>query len=439
MNRKINFIISYLLFVFILSISLFFISCKKENNTNGDNNDNPNNPPTASFTINPSSGPFTTNFLFDASASSDNESPATEIKVRWDWQNDGTWDTEYSAVKTANHQYSAEGTYVTALEVVDVPGLTNTTTKGLNVFGSGADTLIVLTGTESAVTQTTANCLGEIAVLGNLEILLHGHCWSVFPYPDINDTKTNLGPTSTVGEFTSNLTGLIESLTYYVRAYATNTEGTFYGDEISFQTATSGNGSPCEGTPTVTDADGNVYNTVQINSFCWMRENLKVGTKINSTKNQTYNGIVEKYCYDNNELYCDIFGGLYQWDEMMQYVSNEDNQGICPDGWHLPTFTEFEELKNFASQGDYAYSLISMGAASGSTNETGFSALMAGYLSYIPHGFTDFKFSTSFWTTKKYFTGDARFDFFLDNASFVGFGTPDKAIGNSVRCVKDSE
>jgi uncharacterized protein (TIGR02145 family) len=438
MNKKINFFVYVLLFVFILSIT-FLNSCKKENDTNGNNNDNPNNPPTASFTINPSSGLVTTNFLFDASASSDNESLVTELKVRWDWENDGTWDTEYSTVKTANHQYSDEGTYVVVLEVIDVPGLTKTTTKTLNVFGSGADTLIILTGTESAITQTTANCLGEIAVLGSLEVLQHGHCWSIFANPDINDTKTNLGPTATIGEFTSNLTGLIESLTYNVRAYATNTEGTFYGDEINFQTVSSGNGNPCAGTPTVTDADGNVYNTVQINNFCWMRENLKIGTKINSIENQTDNGTVEKYCYDNNELYCDIFGGLYQWDEMMKYVSNEDNQGICPDGWHLPTFTEFEELKNFASLGDYAYSLVSMGAASGSTNETGFSALMAGYLSYIPHEFTDMNISTSFWTTKKYFTGDARFDFFLDNTSLVGFGTPVKAIGNSVRCVKNTE
>jgi len=439
MNKKINFFVSGLLFVFFLSISFFYISCKKENDTNGNNNDNPNNPPTASFTINPSSGLVTINFLFDASSSSDNESPATELKVRWDWENDGTWDTEYSTVKTANHQYSDEGTYVVALEVIDVPGLTNTTTKTLNVFGSGTDTLIILTGTESAVTQTTANCLGEIAVLGSLEILQHGHCWSILPSPDINDTKTNLGPTVTAGEFTSNLTGLIESLNYYVRAYATNTEGTFYGDEINFQTASSGNGNPCAGAPTVTDADGNVYNTVQINNLCWMRENLKVGTKINSIENQTDNGTVEKYCYDNNELYCDVFGGLYQWDEMMQYVSNEDNQGICPNGWHLPTFTEFEELKNFALQGDYVYSLISMGADSGSTNETGFSALMAGYLSYIPHEFTGINISTNFWTTKKYFTGDARFDFFLDDASLFGFGTPVKATGNSVRCVKDSK
>ena len=74
-----------------------------------------------------------------------------------------------------------------------------------------------------------------------------------------------------------------------------------------------GGGNPCPGTPTVTDADGNVYNTVQIGGQCWMRENLRVGTQINGNTEMTNNSIIEKYCYDDDPENCEAFGGMYQW------------------------------------------------------------------------------------------------------------------------------
>ena len=46
----------------------------------------------------------------------------------------------------------------------------------------------------------------------------------------------------------------------------------------------------------------------------------------------TNNGIIEKYCYDNNPANCAIYGGLYQWNEMMQYTTQQGAQGICPNG-----------------------------------------------------------------------------------------------------------
>jgi uncharacterized protein (TIGR02145 family) len=101
---------------------------------------------------------------------------------------------------------------------------------------------------------------------------------------------------------------------------------------------------PCPGTPTVT-WEGQVYNTIQIMSQCWLKENLNVGTMINGTQNQTNNGILEKYCYDNSTANCTQFGGLYQWSEMMQYTTNQGAQGICPAGWHIPTDEEWKVLE----------------------------------------------------------------------------------------------
>lgn len=101
---------------------------------------------------------------------------------------------------------------------------------------------------------------------------------------------------------------------------------------------------PCPGTPTVT-YEGQVYNTIQIFSQCWLKENLNVGIMINGTQDQTNNSITEKYCYENNPDSCTKYGGLYQWNEMMQYTTQRGTQGICPPGWHLPTDEEWKVLE----------------------------------------------------------------------------------------------
>jgi len=91
--------------------------------------------------------------------------------------------------------------------------------------------------------------------------------------------------------------------------------------------------------------EGQNYTTVEIGTQCWMSENLNVGTRIDGITNQTDNSTIEKYCLDNNSLKCDTFGGLYQWDEMMQYITTEGAQGVCPTGWHIPTDSEFKSLE----------------------------------------------------------------------------------------------
>jgi len=138
-----------------------------------------------------------------------------------------------------------------------------------------------------------------------------------------------------------------------VRAYATNSQGTGYGDEENFITEIeSGN--------TVTDYDGNVYQTVQIGSQVWMAENLKVthyadGSAIPLVESNSawdYLGYSDKaYCwYDNSTANRDSYGGLYTWATVMDgAVSSTTNpsgvQGVCPDGWHLPSDPEWKQLE----------------------------------------------------------------------------------------------
>jgi len=112
-------------------------------------------------------------------------------------------------------------------------------------------------------------------------------------------------------------------------------------DTYAFQFATN---IPCPGIPTV-EYEGQVYNTIQICSQCWLKENLNVGTMISADDHMGDNEIIEKYCYDNNPVNCDTFGGLYQWNEMMQYIEAQGAQGICPPGWHVPTDDEWKILE----------------------------------------------------------------------------------------------
>ncbi len=79
-----------------------------------------NLPPIPSFTVTPTSGWTGTIFQFDASGSSDRETPADSLQVRWDWENDGTWDADWDTTKTASHQYPISGTYSPQLEVSDL-------------------------------------------------------------------------------------------------------------------------------------------------------------------------------------------------------------------------------------------------------------------------------------------------------------------------------
>jgi len=124
---------------------------------------------------------------------------------------------------------------------------------------------------------------------------------------------------------------------------------------------------------------GKTYNTVQIGLQCWLKENLDVGTMIRVNKEQTNNNIIEKYCYDDNINNCNKYGGLYQWNEAMQYVTKGGVQGICPIGWHIPTKTEFETLEINVNKDGNALKEIGQGTGKAAgTNSSGFSALLAG-------------------------------------------------------------
>lgn len=196
-------------------------------------------------------------------------------------------------------------------------------------------------------------------------------------------------------------------------------------------------GSACPGTATV-DYGGKTYHTIQIGDQCWLKENLDVGTIRSGGQSQSNNGVIEKYCYNNSSANCTAYGGLYQWNEAMQYSTAEGAQGICPAGWHIPTNSEYLALKTTVDGSANAIKEVGQGASSGKgTNTSGFSALYAGY--YNGSAFSGIGASTYFWSSSEQSSSSARYmtpNYYSDYLDPYGYDS--KTLVFSVRCLKDN-
>ncbi len=108
-------------------------------------------PPEASFTVTPIAGDITTTFQVDASASSDLEDPSTALAVRWDWENNGIWDTTWTTLKTASHQYPTLGGRWIRLQVRDTEGMTDMAARLVWVNNTRPIASFIVTPTDGSV------------------------------------------------------------------------------------------------------------------------------------------------------------------------------------------------------------------------------------------------------------------------------------------------
>ena len=259
-----------------------------------------------------------------------------------------------------------------------------------NGNGNNAGIPVLSTTEVTDITQTTANSGGNITSDGGATVTARGVCWSTGQTPTISDNKTEDG--TGAGNFTSSISGLSANTTYYVRAYATNSNGTGYGSAMSFTTQ---GGSA----NTFTDTrDGNVYQTVTIGNQVWMAENLKylpsvVGPGTGSVTTP-YHYV---YGYNGTDVnaakatsHYSTYGVLYNWPAAMNGAASSTTnpsgvQGVCPAGWHLPSDAEWTQLTDYLGGESVAGGkLKETGTAhwnspnTGATNETGFTALPGG-------------------------------------------------------------
>jgi len=299
----------------------------------------------------------------------------------------------------------------------------------------------VLTTTQiSSVTSTSAVSGGNITDAGGGAIIEKGVCWGTTPSPTVAGiNKTTNGPGT--GLFTSNLTGLADGTVYYYRAYATNSSGTTYGQEYHFITP-------------VTDTEGNVYQTVKIGDQVWMAENLKTtkyndqATIPNVTENNDWIALTtDAFCWaQNNEAtFKPLYGALYNWYAV-------ETGKLCPTGWHVPTDGEFSAMEitlgmtseqaagtdfRGTDQGKQMKNTTGWADGANGTNTSGFTALPAGYRSYITGNSEGIGLITYFWSATGLDENIAvyrRLD--GDNDKVFRSGTYKKA-GKSIRCVKN--
>ncbi len=192
--------------------------------------------------------------------------------------------------------------------------------------------------------------------------------------------------------------------------------------------------------------DEQTYNTVQIGDQCWMAENLNIGEMINGSENMTDNGVIEKYCYDNDPANCEIYGGLYQWNEIMEYTTTQGVQGICPAGWSIPTDNEWTTLTDHLGGISVAGGKMKeVGTIhwnppnTGATNESRFTALPGGSRELYYNNFYDITYSSFFWSST-YFNNSnmawGRNIYYDDNHVFRGIS--DMIYGYSIRCLQDN-
>ncbi|MDO9633566.1 MAG: fibrobacter succinogenes major paralogous domain-containing protein [Paludibacter sp.] len=202
--------------------------------------------------------------------------------------------------------------------------------------------------------------------------------------------------------------------------------------------------------------DGNHYNAVKIGNQVWMAENLKYLPSVIGPS--TYSNTIPYYYvygYDGTNVTdakattnYDTYGVLYNWPAAMDgSASSSSNpsgvQGICPDGWHLPSDTEWTELTDYLGGASVAGDKLKETGTThwfapndGATNETGFTARPGGYYSYYGV-FGSIGSHTNWWSTTEYYSSRAHYRSMYYLYSGVYIHDDKKELGFSVRCVKD--
>ena len=194
----------------------------------------------------------------------------------------------------------------------------------------------------------------------------------------------------------------------------------------------------------ILDKDLHYYSIIKIGTQTWLSQNIRAGSFTDTNSVQLNNLIIEKYCYNNTSYNCDDIGGLYSWGEMMGYAPSDNmligtTQGICPVGWHIPTYREWETLIDYyggaSVAGDSLKAPPDFIYWSPHTPRT-FEALEYGSFDLTKKIFDNSSYASFYSATE--FSPDKAYCIKLHNDTpSVEYGIISKSAALSVRCLKN--
>lgn len=317
--------------------------------------------------------------------------------------------------------------------------------QSLTIRAFGADGVTELAGSPVIITATSevipqsielVSGSGQSAEVGNtleqvIEVLVKDHVGN--PYEEATVNYSIAEGSVSVESSTTNSAGKTD---------VSWTLGSTLGNQTISITAFGEDGStPLTGSPlnvtaealfpTAVDYDGNTYGVVHIGNQFWMAENLKTTHSANGAS-------VSNLIYNNDVNNLDVYGRLYTWSNAMS--GSNGNQGICPNGWHIPTDAEFQELIDYLGGDAVAGGKLKEAGINhwitpntGATNSSGFDGLPAGF--YDPY--TNLGIATYFWSSTE-IDGTRAWtrNLYYDREEVVK-GASYKGDAVSVRCIKN--
>jgi uncharacterized protein (TIGR02145 family) len=314
--------------------------------------------------------------------------------------------------------------------------------------------LPTLSSTEfQSITYYSAIGGGYISDDGGSAITAKGICWNTSGNPNLSDHIVSQAVGDGTGTYTLDLTNLQSKTRFYVRAFATNAAGTAYGQQVEFETLDNPNLNQSLQYGSITDVDGNIYATIEIGTQTWMAENLRVthlndGTPINKSPVNMLNQTTSPAYSDNDNQ------EPVQLRDFGYYYNHFSISGLCPNGWHVPSNTEWQDLITFlggdqiagAKLASISSSWLNNGAP---TNTSGWSAAPAGYIecgTQAATGFYSAWWSSDFGTTPLTCSAGGTASIMYSLYGYTPPASPTFAISSSavpnefglpVRCVKN--
>lgn len=311
---------------------------------------------------------------------------------------------------------------------------------------------IAITSVPSGISQERATLNGQVVIDNNTKA---GFEWGTTTDYGTSVDRVNY---SSGGDRYTNVNCLIISLspvtTYHYRIKIESSEGIIYGNDVTFTTPDNKIVfNPDVNYGSVNDIDGNTYKTIQIGTQTWMAENLRT-TRYNNGRSivlavdnrQWWLSDSAAYCWVNNEgdKFKETYGAIYNWRAVNSYK-------LCPAGWHVPDDAEWTTFTTYlGGQTDIGFKIKETGGthwlnqSSNTTNETGFTALPAGYRnfegSFKPgSNYGYWRGAEAFWwSSSTAYPGGAYYRVFYSGSNTLLKEGWRIEQGLSVRCLKDN-